>query len=85
MNLHITPSFNKDRLCKTASVLPFLVHFIQFFYYLICQFSGKQKEFYVYGSGRKYTSLNVFCSLSGGENLSLYHCLVAKHMVLVCG
>jgi len=25
MNLHITPSFNIDRLCKTASVLPFLV------------------------------------------------------------
>jgi len=26
MNLHITPSFNIDRLCKTASVLLFLVH-----------------------------------------------------------
>jgi len=25
MNLHITPSFNIDRLCKTASVLLFLV------------------------------------------------------------
>jgi len=27
MNLHITPSFNIDRLCKTASVLLFLVRF----------------------------------------------------------
>jgi len=26
MNLHITPSFIIDRLCKTASVLLFLVH-----------------------------------------------------------
>ena len=26
MNLHITPSFNIDRLCKTASVLLFLVY-----------------------------------------------------------
>jgi len=25
MNLHITPSFNIDRLCKTAYVLLFLV------------------------------------------------------------
>jgi len=25
MNLHFTPSFNIDRLCKTASVLLFLV------------------------------------------------------------
>jgi len=28
MNLHITPSFNIDRLCKTASVLLFLVKVI---------------------------------------------------------
>jgi len=27
MNLHITPSFNIDRLCKTASVLLFLVSY----------------------------------------------------------
>ena len=27
MNLHITPSFNIDRLSKTASVLLFLVNF----------------------------------------------------------
>ena len=27
MNLHITPSFKIDRLCKTASVLLFLVQF----------------------------------------------------------
>jgi len=27
MKLHITPSFNIDRLCKTASVLLFLVHY----------------------------------------------------------
>jgi len=26
MNLHFTPSFNIDRLCKTASVLLFLVY-----------------------------------------------------------
>jgi len=29
MNLHITPSFNIDRLCKTASVLLFLVTIIE--------------------------------------------------------
>ena len=28
MNLHITPSFNIDRLCKTASVLLFLVYLL---------------------------------------------------------
>jgi len=27
MNLHITPSFNIDRLCKTATVLLFLVKY----------------------------------------------------------
>jgi len=30
MNLHITPSFIIDRLCKTASVLLFLVMFDMF-------------------------------------------------------
>jgi len=45
MNLHITPSFNIDRLCKTASVLLFLVLnvccFIVFYVFLcrsVCWF-----------------------------------------------
>jgi len=35
MNLHITPSFNIDRLCKTASVLLFLVYFFNKAYFKI--------------------------------------------------
>jgi len=38
MNLHITPSFNIDRLCKTASVLLFLVIQMNFTSFEIIKF-----------------------------------------------
>jgi len=57
MNLHITPSFNIDRLCKTASVLLFLG------FYIHCEFYGIKNVFHGFFfkvSGHKpYTQIYI--------------------------
>ena len=44
MNLHITPSFNIDRLCKTASVLLFLVNIATWVLIVTKYFIGRHSE-----------------------------------------
>ena len=93
MKLHITPSFNIDRLCKTASVLLFLVHLKMYEYVNRSVFIQKRKIQVFTLSGFKVMIQKVhvqflFCygieaSYYGVKSVPLYHgsCFYLKIIV----
>jgi len=75
MNLHFTPSFNIDRLCKTASVLLFLVTIV-----LSVQMAHKNICFSLYDMV-KLSQLREYQQVTGLPFISLGNSLCVEVFV----